>query len=76
MALTLQCDGCGTAIPVDTPAVGRLAPVYYCPACADLWEAHEVQLSAERAQRVADFEAWRREHRATLRRQLATLPDE
>ena len=76
MALTLQCDGCGTAIPVDTPGIGRLFPVFYCPGCDTVWRGFEAAQDTERAACVTAFEAWRRSHLAGLRQQLAHLPDE
>jgi len=77
MALILECDGgCGARLDEKAATkLGRLDPVFYCHACAALWEAYEAAEEAKRIEMATAFEAWRTETLAAVKAGTFVVPD-
>lgn len=75
MALKLDCDGCDCAIPVDTPAVGRLDPCFYCQDCRSAWDLYAATERAKVGELARAFEEWREQTQKELQVRLRKLPD-
>lgn len=78
MAVVVICDGCACPGTTDSlKEVGRLDPCVYCPECEKAWEAFVAAEAAEKQRHAREFETWRRDTLAALRKAgLQRLPDE
>lgn len=77
MGITYTCDGCDDPCAQDTVKErGRLATVFYCATCSELYDAARATIEAERVKMVEAFAEFRAQALSKARGRLKRLPDE